>query len=433
MGPRHDDTFALRYLSPEGDSDAPCFSPEDGPVYTDGSALFASLGGLAVAAFAAVQLRGDAVGCAWIGITGRVPGYLNQTAAAAERLALATATLFAQPGQALHLRTDCLSAAHELANLVTSACYPTRWSDLWRQVDGRTVAVVAHVKGHQDEPPWGSRLECHVEAYGNRLADQLAGARAASGAPAPLAIRLVQQDTEQLRTLAIAVARRLACWPPLRPSAGRPLARRAHWHCAASSAARGEMPKATLHPIQPHQKGWWCPDGMRYAGKRTASVFALPCERSPSAWAAFLDPLRRARHSLWAARVASVGATPVAFCIACGAYSASGRACGVARTCAGAPISEGARGRLRFLRTRRHPLNGLPLTAPVRIVMPGGQVEVHEVAGGDPASSLADDWDGAVGDGGQSVAAPGARAVFAPGAAGPHARDGSASDATPYA
>ena len=93
LGPRREDSFALRYVASDGGTAAPIFSPENGPVYTDGSALFTSLGGLAIAAFAAVQLRGTSVGCAWVGLTGQVPGYLNQTAAAAERLALATATL----------------------------------------------------------------------------------------------------------------------------------------------------------------------------------------------------------------------------------------------------------------------------------------------------------------------------------------------------
>ena len=106
----------------------------------------------------------------------------------------------------MHVRTDCQSAASELANLSASALLTRAWSGLWRQVDGKTVASIAHVEGHQGEPPRGSRLECHLEAYGSRLADLLVGARAADGGPPPLALRLFEREQCQLRTLAVAVA-----------------------------------------------------------------------------------------------------------------------------------------------------------------------------------------------------------------------------------
>jgi hypothetical protein len=51
-------------------------------VYTDGSALYTSCDGLAVASFAVVQLRGDRVGCGWVGFAGQAPAYLSPSAAA---------------------------------------------------------------------------------------------------------------------------------------------------------------------------------------------------------------------------------------------------------------------------------------------------------------------------------------------------------------
>ena len=36
LGPRREDSFALRYVSSEGDAAAPMFCPEHGPVFTDG-------------------------------------------------------------------------------------------------------------------------------------------------------------------------------------------------------------------------------------------------------------------------------------------------------------------------------------------------------------------------------------------------------------
>ena len=134
---------------------------------------------------------------------------------------------------------------------------------------------------------------------------------------------------------------------------------------------------------------------MRFALQRSAPVFAQPCGGIPAVWADFLSTASASGHSLWAARVATVGALPIAFCLRCGAYSASGRACGLARTCTAAPVSEGARGRLRLLRQRRHPLHGLPLAAPVRIVPPCGEGELNGHARPEAAAELAEGWESA--------------------------------------
>ena len=371
----------------------PVFAPEHGPVYTDGAALLTSHDGLSTGTFAAVQLRGDCVGCGWVGLTGQVPAYLSPTAAAAERLALATATLFVQPGRAVHFRTDCQSAAQEVANLASSVSFTRTWSALWRQIDGRTIAAIAHVKGHQEEPPHGSRLECHLDACGSRLADHLVGTRAAGGGPPPLALKLVEREMDQLRALAVAVAKRLACWPPLESAAARAARRRCQAAGDSASKAADAAPPATLHPIQPHLCGWRCGQCMRFAVRRSAPVFAMPCEGIPAAWSSFLATAHEAGHSLWAARVASVGTAPIAFCLRCGAYSASGRACGLARACAAAPVSEGARGRLRLLRERRRPLRGLPLTAPVRVVPPCGAGDLGGPARGEAVRELSAEWE----------------------------------------
>ena len=73
------------------------------------------------AAFAAVQLRGSEVGRPWIGLAGAVPAYLLPSAAAAERLALAVATLVVAKGQASAFRSDCASAVSEFGGLAVSS------------------------------------------------------------------------------------------------------------------------------------------------------------------------------------------------------------------------------------------------------------------------------------------------------------------------
>ena len=95
------------------------------------------------------------------------------------------AALFVGPSSAVEFVSDCKSAVAEMANLAASSHYSRAWAGRWRQVDPRAVRAATYVKAHQAAPPVGSTLPAHVAAYGNGLADALAGRRSAEGAPVP--------------------------------------------------------------------------------------------------------------------------------------------------------------------------------------------------------------------------------------------------------
>ena len=108
---------------------------------------------------------------------------------------------------------------------------------------------------------------------------------------------------------------------------------------------------------------------MRYAREPSAAVFVRPCHLVPAAWGPFLGGRTRG-HTLWSAAVRGLeNSGTLVWCAKCGAYTASGRACGLLQQCLGAPTSVGAVVRLRR-RARAHPLTMLQLTWPHRVLPP---------------------------------------------------------------
>ena len=111
---------------------------------------------------------------------------------------------------------------------------------------------------------------------------------------------------------------------------------------------------------------------MRVARQRSAAVFARPCNLVPAAWAPFLGAAAQG-HLLWAASVLGLeDSGALIWCSRCGAYTPSGRACGLLANCAGRPVSVGASVRLLRLRAKAHPLSPLQLARLVRILPLGG-------------------------------------------------------------
>ena len=158
------------------------------------------------------------------------------------------------------VRSDCQSAVAEFADLAPNTRYGRAWAGLWMQVDGRAIRDVAFVKGHQVEPPHRSQAPADIEAYGNGLADRLAGQRAASGGPAPLALRLAERDAEQHRALACTVARRLVAREPLETAEAKAARGRGARMAVAARRSRAPLPPPIVHPVRPRLGGWRCTD-----------------------------------------------------------------------------------------------------------------------------------------------------------------------------
>ena len=168
------------------------------------------LGSVVSAAFAVLQLRGYYVCAPWVAYTGVAPSYLAPTTAALERVALASATVHRQHGQAGHFVTDCASAAMKLAALRAQNAFGNAWGALWRQVNPIQVASVRHIRARQAAPPHGSVLGVDVDAYASFVVDRLAGHRAAVEAPSRVAMVMADRDWQDYTSLARAVVRRLS-------------------------------------------------------------------------------------------------------------------------------------------------------------------------------------------------------------------------------
>ena len=100
------------------------------------------------------------------------PSYLVPAAAAAERIALATATVHVRGDFSAFFCTDCLSAAKQFGELRQHSALRCVWGARWRQVNPRHVAGVRHVRAHQALPPRDSCDEMDVATYASSIADR---------------------------------------------------------------------------------------------------------------------------------------------------------------------------------------------------------------------------------------------------------------------
>ena len=218
------------------------------PVFTDGSAVWGSDERMATAAFAAVQMLSlDPL--RWRAVTGSVPSYCEQSAAAAERYAVVCAAICTAPGHTIEVVSDCLSAVMEAKDARRAAGFDRPWGGLWRQLPDGVLKGIQHVHSHRSVDE--AQGELRELRRGNAVADALAIARSASDAPNGLVSRAVQAEAAQLRGYAVALAKRLACWRPLRRAAAQAKTR-------GLRRREAVMPPTHRHEFQRVRAEWRC-------------------------------------------------------------------------------------------------------------------------------------------------------------------------------
>ena len=218
--------------------------------------------------------------------------------------------------------------------------------------------MVYHIHSHRDIAEAVGELKVHRQ--GNAVADELAKARAQREAPNALVSRAVYAEATQLRNYAVALARRLSSWQPLKRTARK-----------AKTGARRRvaeaLPPTHRHAFEPVNGGW------RYhlccGLARVVSSPRIPreCPLFPPRWKLTLEGADKGGHALWFTRAVGVSAGTVMFCSRCGAFTATARVVGLAGPCPGSATTTGAGVRLKRLKGALHPTLRIAMAVPVRV------------------------------------------------------------------
>ena len=196
------------------------FKGEDGPVYLDGSAYFPRWKEIVSAGSALVQcgVAGELIRAVAI----PMPGHWPQTAAAAERIALALLPQLSQDGVAAI--TDCRSVLASWSNPSRALEYSSTWGGLWRQFFWGNLELAGRGGGVRDL----SWMRSHTSVANardaedarhicsNEHADSFAKKAARQSCPSRAQAKAFLGEAAHLCEIAKATALMLAEWPALK-------------------------------------------------------------------------------------------------------------------------------------------------------------------------------------------------------------------------
>ena len=287
------------------------FQPEGGPIYVDGSALPGDKPFAARAGFSALQVT--PAGRVIEGFLARVPGRHPQTAAVAERLAIAHVWALTKhlTGGEFRVVSDCQSAITESTSPELHSGHKAIWASLWRPVasdrskGSNPFGAVDNIKAHTILAPGASAATAR-DFHGNNAADRFAKQAAAANAPSGATQALAR--AEYVMAVARMAAGALACWPSPLEQFGALVQER--------PTAQGGLPgTARRHRYRWTGAVWQCSRCMRPKRVVDAPSDASHCKGVP--WRGALECDRG--HCVWFALLTD--GSNIGVCSNCGAFA----------------------------------------------------------------------------------------------------------------